>query len=606
MRKRRERGGSRPPSTDEGPWTARTLMRELASRHRKPTVLALGAATVHLAAQLALPWAGARAVDTTLVEGRTDAVAAVATVLVLIGVVRAAAAGLRRYYSTRMAAALGNDLGTMLHDHVQRLSPHEIGRLGVGEVMARASGDAALLQNVYILWPFVVESLLLGIVGATMLVALQPLLALFVVVLLGGVGGLAVWLAAPLHEGAAALQKALGAFSQFVQQRVAGVDVIKSHGLEAEHLAQGERQAALLEERGRRHALERARFLAVFQLAPGAAVVAVVAVGGVLAVRGRMTPGELLAFLQYLGLLAVPVMLVAQLLSLWPQSVTAATRIAEILATTPGVVDPLTPVPLPAGGGALSFRHVRFAYRPGNPVLDGIDLEVPAGTSLALVGGPGSGKTTLLRLIGRFLDPDEGAVLLDGVSLPDLALDELRGSLAFVFEDPILLAGTIRENLDVGCPGSPWPHIERAAALARVDEFVAGQADGYDTHVGEQGALLSGGQRQRLAVARALVRDPRLLVLDDPSSALDPETAAALRRGLADAMRGRTTVLVARSVEMVLLADRAALLVDGSIEAVGTHDELSALPAYRHALGIEAGPVSCRAEAPCDDDALAS
>ena len=265
---------------------------------------------------------------------------------------------------------------------------------------------------------------------------------------------------------------------------------------------------------------------------PGLAMLTVIGLGGYLGATGRLSAGAMFAFLQYLALLVSPVAAGAQLLAAWPQGMAAADRIAGVLATDTDVAEPAHPRKLAPGGGALAFDHVTFGYRENVPVIVDLDVSIRAGESVALVGGSGSGKSTLAYLLCRFYDPDSGRVTLDGTPIDSLSLHTLRNAVSLVFEDTVIFTASIRANLAIGKPEAHDDEIVRAAQLAEADAFIRELPDGYDTIVGPQGYSLSGGQRQRLAIARAILRDSRVLVLDDAMSAVDPPTEAAIRRGL--------------------------------------------------------------------------
>ena len=235
----------------------------------------------------------------------------------------------------------------------------------------------------------------------------------------------------------------------------------------------------------------------------------------------------------------------------------------------------------------MRFDHVTFGYTADRPVLHDFDLEIQPGSSVAFVGASGAGKTTAAFLTCRFYDPTSGRVLLDGQPVDELRLEDLRRAISIVFEDTVVFTASIRENLRIGQPDASDRAIERAAGLAEADEFIRELPRGYDTVVGPQGYSLSGGQRQRLAIARAILRDSRLLILDDAMSAVDPPTEAAIRRGLVEAMKGRTTLVIAHRVETISLADRVVLLDAGRVIADGTHEALLTIPAYRHALALD-------------------
>jgi ATP-binding cassette subfamily B protein len=232
-------------------------------------------------------------------------------------------------------------------------------------------------------------------------------------------------------------------------------------------------------------------------------------------------------------------------------------------------------VPLPPGRGRLDFDQVTFGYGGGRPVLDGIDLEIAPGRTVALIGHTGSGKTTLTALVPRFYDVDEGRVLLDGVDVRLLPLTELRRAVAFVSQDPFLFSTTVRENIAFGVPETTDAAVEQAARMAQAHEFVTALPDGYETVIGERGITLSGGQRQRLAIARAILTDPRVLVLDDATASVDATTEARIRLGLREAMKDRTTLIIAHRLSTIALADEIVVLEHGRIAARGTADELT-------------------------------
>jgi ATP-binding cassette subfamily B protein len=320
---------------------------------------------------------------------------------------------------------------------------------------------------------------------------------------------------------------------------------------------------------------------------PGLAMLTVIGLGGYLGATDRLTVGGMFAFLQYLALLVSPVAAGAQLLAEWPQGMAAAERISGVLTTDSDVPEPAHPQKLAPGGGAIEFQHVTFGYRDDLPVITDLDLSIPAGQSVALVGASGSGKSTIAYLLCRFYDPDIGHVLLDGTRIDAVSLHTLRTAASLVFEDTVVFTASIRANLAIGKPEAHDHEIERAAQLAEADAFIRALPDGYDTIVGPQGYSLSGGQRQRLAIARAILRDSRVLVLDDAMSAVDPPTEAAIRRGLVHAMEGRTTVIIAHRIETIALAERVVLLDRGHVVADGTHEALLQLTEYRNALALD-------------------
>jgi ATP-binding cassette subfamily B protein len=273
------------------------------------------------------------------------------------------------------------------------------------------------------------------------------------------------------------------------------------------------------------------------------------------------------------------------------RSAAAAERVQEIFETAPVIVDSPTGHSLPATGpsggrGEVRFEGVRFAYAPDLPtVLDGFDLVVPAGQSVALVGATGSGKTTVARLVPRFYDVQDGVVLVDGVDVRDVRVRDVRKAVGIVFEDTFLFSDSIAANIAFADPDAPPATIARAARLAGADEFINALPEGYDTPIGERGFSLSGGQRQRIAIARAILADPRVLILDDATSSVDPTKEHEIRDALTEVMRGRTTIVIAHRSATIALADRVVLLGNGRVMADGTHESLlETSAAYREVL----------------------
>jgi ABC-type multidrug transport system fused ATPase/permease subunit len=263
-----------------------------------------------------------------------------------------------------------------------------------------------------------------------------------------------------------------------------------------------------------------------------------------------------------------------RLLLMGQEAVASASRVFEVLDRDDVIVPPARPAVLPATGGDLRLEGVSFAYAPGRDVLKGVSLHVPAGGSLGILGRTGAGKTTLVHLLPRFYDPTAGRILLDGVPLADLAPEALAAAVGLVFQEPYLFSATVAQNIAYGAPDAPRERIEACARLAAAHEFVSALPKGYDTLIGERGVSLSGGQRQRLTIARALVMEPRVLIFDDATASVDAITEKDLFRGIRAAARGRTTLVVSQRVTSVRWCDRIAVLEDGVVSAVGTHDEL--------------------------------
>jgi len=307
---------------------------------------------------------------------------------------------------------------------------------------------------------------------------------------------------------------------------------------------------------------------------PNLNLAAVLLIGGYAVANGQLTIGGLVAFISYLFMLNGPMDALGWILSMGEEARTASDRLQEVLRSRPEIADRPRAVRLEESGGRVRFEGVGFRY-PGSEewILRHVDLELVPGETLALVGRTGSGKTTLAALVPRLYDVSEGRVTLDGHDLRDLTLGSLRGQIGVAFEDPILFSASVRENLLMGRPEAAEEEVERALAIAQAD-FVRELPWGLETRVGEQGYSLSGGQRQRLALARAVLGRPRVLVLDDPLSSVDVHTEALIEEALASVLRGVTALLVVHRPSTLALADRVALIEDGTVAAIGTHHQL--------------------------------
>lgn len=561
------------------------LARDMVRAHRRTLATALAGALGYLVAVVAVPLVSRQAVDDTLVDGRSARVAPYVAALIGLGALRALAGALRKYQATKFMAEIGADLRGRLYRHLQRLSFASHRRLGVGQLMARISGDVTTFEHVMSSIPFLAQSALMGVIGAVALLFIHPGLASAVLVTLGFTAALALRRAGSLQATSRDVQAATGSYAQFAEQQVAGIAVVKGFGAEATGLRLGTESSAAIADAGAALGRARGSFLGLFLGVPSAGFVIVVGLGGWMATTGRLSPGDLFAFLQFLSILTAPISVAASSLGQWYQASAGGERIAEVLAIHPSPVESRHAKPLPAGQGHLVIERVTFGYHPDQAVLRDLSLNVPAGTALALVGPSGSGKTTLANLVPRFDDPWTGAVRIDGVPVSELRLPDLRAAVAMVFEDTVLFSGTIRSNIALGVSDAGDHEIEEAARLAHADPFIRDLPEGYDTPVGERGIGLSGGQRQRLAIARAILRHPRILILDDATSAVDPHTEAEVRKGLVKAMRDRTTLIIAHRIETARLADWVVLLDGGQIRREGTHDELMRHAEYRKALG---------------------
>jgi ATP-binding cassette subfamily B protein len=374
-----------------------------------------------------------------------------------------------------------------------------------------------------------------------------------------------------------------------VEESGAGVRVVKGLGAEQVQTTRLATEADDVYRESMAAAMTRARFVPALELLPNIGLIAVLAYGGHQVLNGSLSLGALVAFNVYIGMLVVPLRMLGMIVAQAQRAVASGERVDEVLTTEPQIADAAHPRALPSGGGEVRFAAVRFGYGRPRPVLDGFDLTVAAGESVALVGPTAAGKTTVARLIPRFYDVEAGAISIDGVDVRELRLRDLRRSVGIVFEDTFLFSDTIAANIAFADPDAPADAVERAAALAGAHEFITDLPEGYATRIGERGYSLSGGQRQRIAIARAILADPRVLILDDATSAVDPTKEHEIRDALTEVMRGRTTIVIAHRPATIALADRVVFIDEGRVVAEGTHRWLLGSSArYRQVLASAA------------------
>ncbi|MEN8041818.1 MAG: ABC transporter ATP-binding protein, partial [Actinomycetota bacterium] len=433
--------------------------------------------------------------------------------------------------------------------------------------------------------PITLANMVMFIVVATVLIILDPVLGLVASLMVPALMATSGRFATKVVGFSFDLQARLAELSHVVEETVTGIEVVKSYGQESQQQGRLDDKAHSIFDSAMGMARQRAIYRPLFEIIPAIGTVAVLVVGGIRVVDGAMTFGEFVAFTQYLSVLVLPLLITGWFFANLPRSAAAATRINELLATAPQIIERRRPETLRPGPGEVRFSDVTFAYPDGIEVLKGVDLVIPGGTSVGLVGATGSGKSTIAHLLPRFYDVSEGSISIDGVDVRDLRLDQLRNEIAVVFQESYLFSSSIEDNIRVGDPMASDDRVRSAARLAKAHDFICEMSDGYETVVGERGATLSGGQRQRVSLARGVVRDPRVLILDDATSSVDAIVEAEIQEALRQVMAGRTTVIIAHRTSTLALVDNVAFIEDGRVVAFGPHDELLAtVPRYTEVL----------------------
>jgi len=527
------------------------------------------------------------AIDHGIVTRDRHALAIWLLALLGMGLLEVVAGGMRHIYAIRNRANSDARVRDAIFAHALRLDAAYHDRVGPGELMSRASSDSEHVARMMDAIGHTIGYVVTVVAVAAVMLALDAKLALIVLIPLPLVS-LAAWLYSRKYDvGTRRLQESWGRAATLVEETVSGIRVVKGLGAGDALSANFRRRSNEIVDR----ALHLARLDAVFNPAlealPLLGIAAVLWLGGRRVIAGELTLGSFVAFNAYVVMLVWPLRVLGQRVTTVQKALAASARITEVLETEPRLREPRHPKTIEARGD-VRLENVRFGHQGDRPVLDGLELHVAPGESLALVGATGSGKSTVAGLLARLYDPEDGRILLDGNDLRELRLADVRRAVGLVFEDTFLFSESVRENIRFGRPDAGDEDVERAARLAGAAEFVGALPDGYDTILGERGFSLSGGQRQRIAIARAILADPAVLVLDDATSAVDATKEHEIRAALAEVMRGRTTLVIAHRPATIALADRVAVLEGGRIVEEGTHEELLRNSIrYRRLLAIE-------------------
>jgi ATP-binding cassette subfamily B protein len=567
-------------------WRVRTYVRPYLGQMVLMTVTAF----VGIGAGILIPLVTKAVIDGPVRHGQHARLVPLGLLAVGLGGVEAFLAFVRRWVQSYAALGIETSIRDDLYAHLQRLPVSFHDRWQSGQLLSRATTDLGVLRR------FIGFGLVFLVVNvATFVTVVGLLLSLYaplgLVVALSAVP--ITWLSAAFERQYAQVSRRVqdeqGDLTTQIEEAATGIRVIKAFGRRRLVGASFENGAERLYESSMASVRLRAKFWSLIEVIPNLTLAVVLLFGALAVGRGLLTVGGLVAFMSLMLYLVWPVEALGWILATAQEASTAADRIYEVFDTEPSIVDRPGAVTLAEPEGRLRFEGVTFAY-PGTaePVLHDVWLDVAPGETVALVGATGSGKTTLASLVPRLYDVTGGRITLDGVDVRDVRLESLRRVVATAFEEPILFSASVRENLLLGTPDATEEDVDAALALAQA-EFVRDLPFGLDTRVGEQGLSLSGGQRQRLALARAVIGRPRVLVLDDPLSALDVHTEALVEEALGRVLRGTTGLVVVHRPSTLALADRVAFLDGGTIVATGTHSELMAShPAYRAILSQEA------------------
>jgi ATP-binding cassette subfamily B protein len=577
-------------------WAGLRLIRRAIVEHRRIVWKTVAGALLWMFAAVAIPYVVRLVIDRSIEPRTEEGLMSLVVVVIALGVALGLGIGWRRYYGFELSYRVEADLRNRMFEHIQRQAFSFHDQTSTGQLMSRASSDLSQVRLILSMLPITVAGIGMFLVIVVVLIVIDPLL--------GSVASLTVpvMFLTVIRYGRRVLrlsfevQERLADVSQVVEESVGGIQVVKAYGQERQEQERLDQSARNIYESSFALARHRAVFGPFFEAIPSAGTLAVLWLGGIRVIDGALSPGEFVAFTLYLALLVMPLRITGWFFANLPRAAAAASRVDQLLATEPEISDADDPVPLPAGPGELRFEGVGFAFAGGPAVLTEINLTIRGGSAVALVGATGSGKTTMAHLIPRFRDVTEGRIIIDGVDVRSLTVDELRAEIAVVFQETFLFSASVRDNIAVGDPTADDSRVTAAARLAQAHEFVCMLPEAYQTVLGERGNSLSGGQRQRIALARAVLRDPRILILDDATSSVDAVVEAEIQAALRRVMHGRTTIVIAHRTSTLSLVDEVVFIEDGRVVAVGSHAELlETVPRYGEVLASGEGePIAGR------------
>jgi ATP-binding cassette subfamily B protein len=559
-------------------------------RYRLRFVLAIAVSMGTVASQVAQPQIIKRFIDEVLENGMRERLVPYALTALVLGFVGSAFAFCRRNLAGSIALGLEFDLRNRVYAHLQRLAVSFHDEWQSGQLVSRAVTDIAAIRRFLgfgVMWLTILGALFASIF--VQLVRLDAPLAIVVMLFCTPVIFISNRFARLYHSISRTSQDQIGDLTTIVEETATGVRIVKAFGRMPERSKLFRGQSERVFNTNMRGVRARVTLWSADVLLLGLGSVTVLFLGGIRVVHGGLTLGGLVAFCTYQLMLVWPVRDLGWIIAMGEEATSAAERVFELLDTEPEIADAPDAVWLGSSQGRVRFDDVWFRYEESEDwILKGLDLEVEAGETLALVGMTGSGKSTIAALVFRAYDPTSGAVSLDSVDLRSLSVSSLRAQVGVAFEDPILFSASVRENVAMGDPDATDDEIWKALAVAQAADFVRELPWQLDTRVGEQGYSLSGGQRQRLALARAVIGRPRILVLDNPLSSVDVHTEAAIETALREVLVGSTVVLIAHRPSTLLLADRVAVIHEGRVLATGTHhDLLETEPFYREVLAAD-------------------
>ena len=563
------------------PWWRRIL--PIIASHRLTFFTAIGLSFVSLVFQTLVPNMLNHAI--TGIQHHSTALHHEVIQILLVGLLAGVTGIISRQYVYSTAYNVEADLRSLIYEHLSWLSFSFYDRVQSGQLISRANSDIRSVQMYSTFAPLIMVQCSIGVIAFGFMLSIDPWLALIAMTIMPAMYFIGIRMRRVLFPISWITQARLANVATIVDENINGVRVVKS-------FAQEEAEVNRLADAAERVAwayVKDAQFRGAWspwvQNLPQVGLALVLFFGGWMVLDGHLNIGGILAFNAYLLMLQAPFMMLGQLVMMGQRAKASAERIFEVLDESPDIVERPGAFDLANVKGTLDFNHVRFEYANGAQILVDFDAHVEAGETVAIVGRTGSGKSTVARLVTRFYDVSDGSVLVDGTDVRDATLSSLRENVGVVLDEPFLFSVSIAENIAYGKPDASTEDIEAAARAANAHEFIDRLPDGYATVIGERGYTLSGGQRQRIAIARTLLVNPPILILDDATSSIDVHIEAGIYEALRTLLHQRTTIVIAHRISTIALASRVILLDEGRVAATGTHEHLLATsPLYSEVL----------------------
>ncbi len=567
-----------------------SLLGSLAKRYSKMIFLTTLTMLGLVGAQLIIPWIIRQLIDrlTTqpLDQGTIDYITRISVIALIVFVARAVMQFTRSYAAHKAGWGVVSDARRLVYQHIQKLSLRFYEDKQTGQLMSRIINDTDLFERMiaHALPDVIVNGITLVGVSAILLsmnVNLTLLTLIPIPIIIFALIGYSK-LVRPAFRNR---QQSIGELNAVLNDSLSGIREVKAFAREEDALDKVDNKIQLVLHKNLRALKLMAIFNPIFDFAAGIGQLLVIFFGARMAIAGTLSIANLVAFFLYLDSFYTPVRSLGNSMEAVQESLAGFERIAEILTVSPEIANPDEPhIFVEPIQGNIRFEKVHFYYNQGEDVLTDINLEIPAGSTVALVGPTGVGKTTLVSLIPRFYDVIEGKIQIDGVDVREIDLDQLHQSVSMVLQDVFLFHGTVRENILFGKPDATEEEMIRAAEIANASEFIDHMPNGYDTLIGERGVKLSGGQKQRLSIARAVLKDSPILILDEATSSVDTETEMLIQQALERLIKGRTTIIIAHRLSTVRNADRIVALEGSRIVETGKHEELLAKKGLYHKL----------------------